>query len=65
MNKNEIRNVAKLIGQLQEEFRWDGTDDRISPKLMKAYRSVMSDLIRNVGNIKPENLEGLDERLEL
>ena len=65
MNKNEIRNVARLISQLQEDFRFDGTDDRVSPKLIKAYRSVVSDLVRNLVNIKPENLEGLDERLEL
>lgn len=65
MNKQEIRNVARLISQLQEDFRFDGTDDRVSTWLMSAYRTVVSDLIRNLNNIKPENLDGLDVRLEL
>lgn len=65
MTKDEMRHISKLIGQLQEDFRWDGTDDRIGPELTKAYRTVMSDLLRNLGNVKPENMEGLDERLNL
>jgi len=65
MNKNEIRNIAKLIAQLQEDFRFDGTDDRITPSLMQVYRAVVSDLLRNINNIKPINLEDIDERLKL
>lgn len=65
MTKDEMRHTSKLIAQLQEDFRWDGTDDRISPALAKAYRTVISDLVRNLGTVKPENMDGIDERLNL